>query len=108
MVQTLDEHCMIIRKKSGLKFDHRTFQGFHFYGADICLSAMAKGMKNYGILCPLVHHSASGSLRTGRDEFMRYLHALAGKWRSKFSIIRTPTSLIRKKSVRTFVKFNRR
>lgn len=104
-VQTVDEHCMIIRKESGLRFDESTFNGFHFYGPDLCLSAIDKKMKNYGILCPLVHESSSSSLLSGKQEFMRLLNALAKKWRSKFNRIRTPTSIIRKRSVRTFVKF---
>ncbi|MFA5023422.1 MAG: glycosyltransferase family 2 protein [Patescibacteria group bacterium] len=102
--QTLDEHCMVIRKNSGLKFDEKTFDGFHFYGADIALSALDKGMLNYGILCPLVHES-SGSLFSGKDEFMRLLNALSKKWQNKFKLIRTPTSIIDHGKARTFIKF---
>lgn len=104
-VQTVDEHCMIIRKSSGLKFDEKNFNGFHFYGPDICLSSLSKGMRNFGILCPLVHDSASGSLESGKREFMRLLNVLAKKWRPLFSFIRTPTSIVRRRSVRTFVRF---
>jgi len=104
-VQTVDEHCMIIRKSSGLRFDSKTFDGFHLYGADICLSAISKGYTNFGILCPIIHASGSGSLVSGRADFMRHLNALADKWRSRFQVIRTPTSVIRKKSLRTFIKF---
>jgi len=105
-VQTVDEHCMIIRRNSGLKFDEKTFNGFHFYGPDLCLNALNSGLRNFGILCPLVHDSSSGSLASGKSEFMRLLYALAKKWRGKFDFIRTPTSIIRKKSIRTFVRFN--
>ena len=104
-VQTVDEHCMIIRKSSGLRFDEKIFNGWHFYGPDICMNALNAGMKNYGILCPLVHDSSSGSLASGRKEFMRLLSALAKKWRFKFDFIRTPTSVIRKKQISTFVRF---
>lgn len=107
-VQTVDEHCMIIRKNSGLRFDEKNFNGFHFYGPDICLDASDKGFTNFGILCPLAHVSASGSLISGKKEFMRLLNNLAKKWQSKFARIRTPTSIIRKSSVRTFVRFKRR
>ena len=58
-VQTVDEHCMVIRKSSGLRFDHVAFNGFHFYGPDICLNALSKGFTNYGILCTLSHASNS-------------------------------------------------
>lgn len=107
-VQTVDEHCMAIKRSSGLRFDHVTFNGFHFYGPDICLLALSRGFKNFGILCPLVHDSKSGSLASGKREFMRLLNALAKKWRPKFPHIRTPTSVIRKRSVRTFVRFKRK
>jgi hypothetical protein len=106
-VQTLDEHCMAIRKNSGLRFDSAVFNGFHFYGPDICLNSLDRGFRNFGILCPLVHDSSSGSLLSGKKEFMRLLHALAKKWRPKFKYIRTPTSLVRRRSVRTFVRFRK-
>lgn len=107
-VQTVDEHCMIIKKNTGLRFDPVIFDGFHFYGPDICLNALSKGFMNFGILCPLVHDSGSGSLISGKKEFMRLLNALAKKWRSKFPHIRTPTSIVRRRSVRTFVRFKRK
>jgi len=107
-VQTVDEHCMILKKSSGLRFDEKTFNGFHFYGPDICLNALSKGFMNFGILCPLVHDSASGSLMSGKREFMRLLNALAKKWRPQFPHIRTPTSIVRRRSVRTFVRFKSR
>jgi GT2 family glycosyltransferase len=104
-VQTVDEHCMIIRKNSGLKFDEKVFNGFHCYGPDICLNAISRGMKNFGILCPLVHDSGSGSLGSGRKEFMRLLQALSKKWGKKFKRIRTSTSSIKKGKIRTFIHF---
>lgn len=107
-VQTVDEHCMIIRKGSKLRFDEKNFDGFHFYGSDLALSALDRGMENYGILCPLAHDSSSGSLISGKREFMRLLNNLARKWRPKFTYIRTPTSVVRKRSVRTFVRFKKK
>lgn len=104
-VQTVDEHCMIIKKSSGLRFDEEKFNGFHCYGPDICLSATSKGFTNFGILCPLVHESSSGSIISGKKEFMRLLNILAQKWRPIYPVIRTTTSLIRRKSVQTFIRF---
>jgi len=105
-VQTLDECAFVIRKNSRLGFDGKTFTGFHMYGVDICMLALSKGMKNYGIVAPLVHGSNSGSLVSGRKAFMKDLNAVAAKWRKKFPIIRTPTSIIRRKNVKTFIKFS--
>jgi GT2 family glycosyltransferase len=104
-VQTVDEHCMVIRKNSGLLFDEKRFNGFHCYGPDICLNALSRGFKNYGILCPLVHDSGSGSLSSGKNEFMRLLQALSTKWGKKFKRIRTTTSSIKKGKIQTFIKF---
>jgi hypothetical protein len=95
---------MIIRKNSGLKFDE-AMTGFHLYGPDLCLLSLSKGMKNYGILNPLVHASSSASLISGQKDFMHWLNFIAGKWGGKFKTIRTPTSIIKGKTIRTFVKF---
>lgn len=103
-VQTVDEHCMIMRRSSKLKFDE-ALAGFHLYGPDICLYSISKGMKNYGILNPLVHESSSSSLFSGQKEFMKWLNFINGKWGSRFKIIRTPTSIIKKGIPRTFIKF---
>jgi len=106
--QTVDEHCMVIKKNSGLLFDEKTVKGFHFYGADICLNAsINKGLVNYGILCPIIHNSASGSLNIGKKEFERLMVVFAEKWK-KVPVIRTPTSLINRKSKKTFLKFKKR
>jgi GT2 family glycosyltransferase len=103
-VQTVDEHCMIMRRNSGLKFDE-AMTGFHLYGPDICLSAMSKNLKNYGILNPLVHDSNSTSLASGKDEFMKWLNYIANKWGGQFRVIRTPTSKITGKTIHTYINF---
>jgi Glycosyltransferase like family len=55
-VRTLDEIVLILRKSSGLTFD-TSLPGFHFYGADICLRALERGMKNYAIPAFCVHNT---------------------------------------------------
>jgi hypothetical protein len=55
-VRTLDEIVLILRKSSGLMFD-TSLQGYHFYGADICLRAALKGMTNYAIPAFCVHNT---------------------------------------------------
>jgi hypothetical protein len=106
-VQTVDEHCMIIRKDSGLTFDER-LGNWHFYGGDICLNALDRGMINYGILCPLVHNTNSGSLRGGVEEYMLIFDAFEKKWKNRFPKIRTTTAVINKSSKQTFLNFNRK
>jgi hypothetical protein len=55
-VQTLDEIVLILRKSSGLRFDER-LPHFHLYGADICLRAARRGLKNYAISAFCVHNT---------------------------------------------------
>jgi hypothetical protein len=55
-VQTLDEIVLIIRRSSGLRFDER-LSHFHFYGADICLSAAERGMRSYVIPAFCIHNT---------------------------------------------------
>ncbi len=70
--QSLDEHCLVIRKSSGLWFDEE-LGGFHMYGADICLEAMCRGLKNYVIDARLEHLSGGkvdDGFRETADKFM--------------------------------------
>jgi hypothetical protein len=50
-VATLDELLLVIRRDSGLRFDHAL--GFHLYGAEICLQARERGLAvvAIGTLC---------------------------------------------------------
>lgn len=76
-VQSLDEHCLIIRKNSRLCFDEE-LGGFHFYGADICLQARQKGMKCYAIDACVEHLSG------GKEDANFYLMAekFCRKWKN--------------------------
>lgn len=77
-VKTLDEVCLIIRRKSGLFFDE-TLGGFHFYGADICLQAETMGMKCYAIKAPLTHLSGG--------KFDASFREMGLKFREKWSCV---------------------
>lgn len=55
-VQTLDEIVLVIRRRSGLRFDEN-LPHFHLYGADICLTAASRGMRNYAIYAPCIHNT---------------------------------------------------
>ena len=55
-VETLDEVMLILRRASALRFDEQ-LPGFHLYGADICLQAEARGMKNYAISNFAIHNT---------------------------------------------------
>jgi len=61
----LDELCLITLKNSNLSFNHNIFDGFHFYGANLCLDAKLKNCKNYSINASCYHKSdGSKNLRT--------------------------------------------
>lgn len=94
-VQTLDEHCLILRKSSGLRFDSSL--GWHCYGADICLQAATKGMKNYAIdAC--VYHGGKGLADTKNlKPFLNSLAILQKKWEGKnpYSQIKTTCAKVK-------------
>ncbi len=74
-VVSLDEHCLAVRKSSGLLFDE-TCPGFHCYGTDICLSAREHGFLAMVIDAPVIHLSG-GRLDASFDLASRWLLA---KW----------------------------
>lgn len=58
-VQTLDECLLIVPKSvfSKLQFDEKTFDGWHLYGVDYCLSVRQMGLKPYVIPAFVYHRS---------------------------------------------------
>jgi hypothetical protein len=95
-VQSLDEHCLIVSKDSGLCFDE-TIEGFHLYGADICVQALARGLTNFAIdAC--VSHLSSGNVD---DDFSEATNKLYQKWRymnPPLSVIQTTCKMFRLRS----------
>jgi glycosyltransferase involved in cell wall biosynthesis len=86
-VQSLDELCLITRRDNGLLFDEE-LGGFHFYGADLCLQAMAMGMVNFAIdAC--VEHLSPGPADAS---FAKIAHKLFDKWRNKDCPLRVITT----------------
>ena len=111
-VQSLDEHCLIMRKDSGLIFDEE-LGGFHLYGADICLQAMTRGLSNYAIdAC--VEHLSPGKADA---DFIEAVDKLYQKWKNKKSpltVIQTTCKMCRLRGGLTgiaaykFARFKRR
>lgn len=79
VASVVDEHCMIIRKSSGLRFDEE-LKGFHLYGADLCLQAEEKGLKNYVIDLQVEHLSPYGN--TG-DKYQQAIKWFVEKWKGR-------------------------
>jgi len=96
-VQSLDEHCLIIRRDSGLYFDE-DIGGFHLYGADICIQAAANGMTNFAIDACVEHFSPGKKLDVSFYEAMNKLYQ---KWRKRnppLPVIETTCKLCRLQS----------
>jgi len=91
--QSLDEHCLIVRKDSGINFDEE-LGSFHFYGTDICLQSMAMGMTSFAIdAC--VRHLSPGKIDA---EFYKIVDKLCQKWRNRdcsLPIIETTCGIFR-------------
>ena len=77
-VQCIDECIMIIRKSPGLRFDE-AINHFHWYGPDICMESLSRGMKNYVIDAPVEHLSMGNK----NDDFRRCKKLFVGKWENR-------------------------
>lgn len=75
-VQSIDEHCVIIRRASELEFDE-TLGGFHLYAADLCLQAASKG-KSIFVIDACVHHLSPGTVN---ESFYEIAKRLFDKWK---------------------------
>lgn len=89
-VLTLDEVLIAVRSSSRLRFADDV-PGFHCYGADLCLQALARGHRVMAIDAPLVH------LSTGKvdDAYVRASRWLLAKWGAKYGyVLPMPTMLV--------------
>lgn len=91
-VAALDENFIIVRRDARIGFSN-DLQGFHFYGADICLHAAQMGYSAYVIDFHLEH------LSPGRksDDFHKVEQAFQAKWSRALSPrwLQTTCSLLR-------------
>ncbi|MBZ0153623.1 MAG: glycosyltransferase family protein [Planctomycetes bacterium] len=89
-VLTLDEVLLAVRKSSGLRFDEQV-PGFHCYGADLCLTAVAQGQRCMAIDAPLLHLS-TGKLDASYERASAWLMA---KWGKQYGqVLPMPTLLL--------------
>lgn len=78
-----DECLFILNKKTGLTFDN-SFNGFHFYGVDICLQARAAGYEVYCCDLPLIHYGKYSASFTGDRKYWVFMQHLFEKWKHHF------------------------
>jgi len=99
-VQTLDEFLMIADRNNELRFgeylDH-----FHFYGADICLTAKSKKLKNYAVKLSFKHCSnGSDNLKNGGyKHYIEQSQKFYEHWKEKFLRIATTTATFEEKEI---------
>lgn len=91
-VQTLDECLLVIPKKvfSKLQFDEINFDGWHYYGADYCLSVRKLGLKPYVIPAFIYHRSPRKNVK----DILKYQIRLYKKHKENFKKIFTTTGEI--------------
>jgi hypothetical protein len=82
-VHCIDECLFVVRRSTNLCFD-TAFNGFHFYGVDLCLQARAAGLDVYAGYLPIVHAGkySSSFIKDGR--YWTFLRRLCNKWYDKF------------------------
>ena len=71
-VQTLDEMCLITLKSNNLRFDDTQLTGWHFYGANLCLKAMSKGLTNWAIDAYTFHKSDGSKNLSNKEKYDKY------------------------------------
>jgi hypothetical protein len=91
-VQTLDEIVLILRKSSGLRFDE-SLPHFHFYGADICMAAAARGLKSYAISAFCIHNTQQ-NLILPKEFYESYRH-VKRRWKNSLPISTTCVTMTR-------------
>jgi GT2 family glycosyltransferase len=98
-VQTLDELCIIGNRSDPFKFDEENFDHYHWYGADICLQAIAAGRKNYAIDAECFHISDGVSnffKDNHKEKYIEGAKKIYIKWTPKISPFRTTTAVFNK------------
>ena len=82
-VQTLDEIVLVMKRSRGLRFDPG-LDHFHFYGADLCLEARARGLRSYAISAFCVHNGNYQLVLP--PEFYQAYGYFKGKWRAELPV----------------------
>jgi len=78
-----DECLLILNKKTGLRFDSM-FNGFHFYGVDMCLQARAAGYTVFCAHLPIIHYGKYSASLVGNNKYWVFLRYLHYKWKYRF------------------------
>ena len=77
-VPLLDECCLVLDRKSGLRFDEGTFTHWHCYGLDLCMQCHRRGLGVYAITGPAFHECKPEE----------HAKAWSGRFRPDFALLR--------------------
>ena len=80
-VDTLDELLLALPRETDLQFAPQL--GFHFYGADICLAAKARGLAAVAVDALCFHNSAHAGLP---PEFFASAQIFAARWSEQWPL----------------------
>ncbi len=83
LVHCLDECLFVINKQADLSFDTR-FNGFHFYGTDLCLQARDAKLEVYAAGLPIIHDGKYSTSMSGNSKYWTYFRILYNKWSGRF------------------------
>lgn len=83
LVHCADECLFVMRKSTGLRFDHM-FNGFHFYGVDICMQSRAARYGVYGADLPIIHYGKYSASFAGEHRYWQFFRLLHNKWSLRF------------------------
>jgi SAM-dependent methyltransferase len=87
-VATLDELLLVVPRGTPLRLDGSL--GFHFYGADLCLAARARGLEAVALDALCFHNSRTVDVP---DAFLTSARRFAQKWSAQLPIA-TPCALV--------------
>ncbi len=98
VVQVLDELLLIIPRSQfdKMQFDEETFDHWHCYGADYCLSIRKFGLKAYVIPAFIYHRSPSSNIKS----FLKYKKLLYNKHKNEYKHIYTTSGNISWRSLK--------
>lgn len=85
-VHCIDECLFIMRKSTGLRFDPM-FNGFHFYGVDICLQSRAARYGVYAAELPMIHYGRYSASFAGDHRYWQFLRLLHHKWSQRYPVL---------------------
>lgn len=90
-VQTVDELCFVLRREYKLRFDEGL--RFHYYGVDICLEALSRGLQNFVVGASIAHLSGGAdNIKSDPESFKREAEYLWRKWCGNFKTVFTTTT----------------